>query len=201
MKKRSTHHFLRNVERYLLLLGTLGITLYLWNAKGDLRERQAILLAAQANTDRPYAQEMLDSITKDQLLMVVQAFSWAVRAEMINGNNKQLDGYFRQFVKATLVLEVCLLDQDGRVQVSTNKKQEGDILSNDWLAEALVATDIFVIEGTKTENLVVVAPVISQNQHLGTLVVFYQRPVIQYPIKTNHNPIIGAFPIEVAAPF
>jgi len=117
----------------------------------------------------------IDSLTTKQLMLSSKVFSWAIRSELTRENKEQVNQFFLNFIKEPGVSKVEFVNAlDGRVMLSTNKKDEGLVFPNQV---ALATTE--TINYRNDSVLSIVSPVMGLNNKLGVL-------VIEYNLKLNH---------------
>ena len=117
----------------------------------------------------------IDSLTTKQLMLSSKVFSWAIRSELTRENKEQVNQFFLSFIKEPGVSKVEFVNAlDGRVMLSTNKKDEGLVFPNQV---ALATTE--TINYRNDSVLSIVSPVMGLNNKLGVL-------VIEYNLKLNH---------------
>ena len=117
----------------------------------------------------------IDSLTTNQLMLSSKVFSWAIRSELTRENKEQVNQFFLNFIKEPGVGKVEFVNAlDGRVMLSTNKKDEGLVFPNQV---ALATTE--TINYRNDSVLSIVSPVMGLNNKLGVL-------VIEYNLKLNH---------------
>jgi len=117
----------------------------------------------------------IDSLTTNQLMLSSKVFSWAIRSELTRENKEQVNQFFLNFIKEPGVSKVEFVNAlDGRVMLSTNKKDEGLVFPNQV---ALATTE--TINYRNDSVLSIVSPVMGLNNKLGVL-------VIEYNLKLNH---------------
>lgn len=181
MDKQKFAHLRKHWLVYLLLVLLLGSTSTLILNKKYALKQQATNFAQHQNTERTIAQHTLDSLTADQLTATMKALVWAIRSELVRENVEQVDQYFRQFVKTKGINEITLIENNGAIRLSTNMKEEGELLEANLAKEALAANDVLILNTEEENKIFLIAPVLSFNNRLGTLIVLYQKPQITYP--------------------
>ena len=111
----------------------------------------------------------LDSITAKNLTLTSKVFSWAIRSELTRDNKEQVNQFFLSFIKEHGVSKVQFVNvPDGKVTLSTNKKDEGSIYTNQV---ALMSNETINFKNDSVLN--VVTPVMGLNNKLGVLVIEY----------------------------
>jgi len=111
----------------------------------------------------------LDSITTKNLMLTSKVFSWAIRSELTRENKEQVNQFFLSIIKEPGVSKVEFVRApDGKITLSTNKKDEGSIYTNQV---ALMSNETI---NFKTDSVLnVVTPVMGLNNKLGVLVIEY----------------------------
>jgi len=111
----------------------------------------------------------LDSITTKNLMLTSKVFSWAIRSELTRENKEQVNQFFLSIIKERGVSKVEFVRApDGKITLSTNKKDEGSIYTNQV---ALMSNETI---NFKTDSVLnVVTPVMGLNNKLGVLVIEY----------------------------
>jgi L-lactate utilization protein LutC len=117
----------------------------------------------------------IDSLTTRQLTLSSKVFSWAIRSELTRENKEQVNQFFMNFIKEPGVSKVEFVSAlDGKVTLSTNKKDEGSVFPNQV---AVMTTE--TINYRNDSVLSIVSPVMGLNNKLGVL-------VIEYNLNKNH---------------
>ena len=117
----------------------------------------------------------IDSLTTKQLMLSSKVFSWAIRSELTRENKEQVNQFFLNFIKEPGVSKVEFVNAlDGRVTLSTDKKDEGSVFPNQV---ALATTEIINYRNDSVLNIV--SPVMGLNNKIGVL-------VIEYDLNRNH---------------
>jgi C4-dicarboxylate-specific signal transduction histidine kinase len=113
-----------------------------------------------------------NQLTNDQqqLTFGMKTFTWAVRNAMIQNKPGEINEYFNTLVKDRGVKEVLLIDPNGKVTISTNKKNQGIQFTSRFPAYLLQQQDVY-FNNKKPYELS--APITAPNQRLGTLVMLY----------------------------
>ena len=111
----------------------------------------------------------MDSLTAKNLMLTSKVFSWAIRSELTRENKEQVNQFFLSFIKEPGVSKVEFVNAlDGRVSLSTNKKDEGSAYTNQV---ALLTNETINFKNDSVLN--VVTPVMGLNNKLGVLVIEY----------------------------
>jgi len=160
-------------HKLVTFLIALIIILSLWAfIKISMLENQFKKDTLKQKTDY---ENRIDSLTTRQLMLSSKVFSWAIRSELTRENKEQVNQFFMSFIKEPGVSKVEFVNSpDGKVTLSTNKKDEGSVFPNQV---ALITTE--TINYRNDSVLSVVTPVMGLNNKLGVL-------VIEYNLKLNH---------------
>ncbi|RIV27197.1 hypothetical protein DYU11_02475 [Fibrisoma montanum] len=119
---------------------------------------------------------------RQQLTFAMKTFVWAVRNAMLQNKPGEINEYFNTLVRNEGVREVLLVDQTGKVTISTNKKNQGIKFASRFPAYLLNQQDVYFNNKIPYE---LSAPVTGPNQRLGTLVMFYKpTPVLPNSVET-----------------
>jgi len=164
MKKSKFGAFvLRHKMVFTLLFIILVISLWAF-IKISLIENQSKKDILKLKSDY---ENRLDSITAKNLMLTSKVFSWAIRSELTRDNKEQVNQFFLNFIKEPGVSKVEFVNAlDGKVSLSTNKKDEGSAYTNQV---ALLTNETI---NYKTDSVLnVVTPVMGLNNKLGVLVI------------------------------
>lgn len=101
------------------------------------------------------------------------ALAWAVRSEMIRNNLDQVDQFFAEMVKLQGVKLVMLAAPDGKVLVSSDRRNLGANASTIYPAEVMTLAQIDIRAVDDGMKLLTI-PVMGLNARLGTVLVRYQ---------------------------
>ena len=176
-------HFRKNWFFYTLLLIASGFAGYFGVSKEFALKRQANNFEAEKTMLLQEAQDAFQVNSNTNMELMMKAFVWAVRGEMIRGNQEQVDQYFKQLVKSEKVQEVTLVDKEGKILISSNKKNEGNNLAEDFAKSVLATEEMNVID--RSDKQIVAAPVMSLDSRIGTLVVVCKKDVFELDDKVD----------------
>ncbi|MCA1925981.1 MAG: hypothetical protein LDL16_06870 [Thiobacillus sp.] len=127
-------------------------------------EKTAFVAAAQKRTT-----DALDLAERQ----FAQALSWAVRGEMLRNNLDQVDQFFTEIVRMPGYKLALLVQPDGKVAVSTNRRHVGEAASGLLPATLLDAADIAAVSDGGARWLAI--PVMGLNSRIGTVVLRIER--------------------------
>jgi hypothetical protein len=155
----------------ILLLAVGGLGLYGWHL-WSMRELHDAL-AKERVAMKTQVEGMVDAQTQSSLRLTAMALSWAASQAMQREELTAVDEHITRMVKEGPVKLIAVLDRDGLVRVSTNKKLEGQAGSAAFPAAPLAAKEPTVVPNGA--ELVVVAPL---DYALGSAVLVYERPTL-----------------------
>ncbi|MDF1699235.1 MAG: hypothetical protein P1U56_25495 [Saprospiraceae bacterium] len=179
--KKEKGHLRKNWIFYASILAAIGLAGFLWVSKGIALKKQVKTFETEKAKIVEDAKSTLLTNTNGHLELTMKTFVWAVRSEITRGNQEQVDQYFNQLVKSEKVEEIILVDTNGKVLISTNKKNEGIKLETDYAEDVSKVKEVTIIN--KTDQQVVAAPVLSIDSRVGTLIVLYNNDVFQLDTK------------------
>lgn len=120
--------------------------------------------------------QQANSLIVDQntrgLKLMAKPLVWAIRGEMLRNNLDEINIITTDLVKVKNIQDINLLNMDGRIINSTNKKLEGTIAS-DIYRNYLVLDSVQVIN-TSDSIARVIAPVMGYQSKLGVIVINYK---------------------------
>jgi hypothetical protein len=109
----------------------------------------------------------IDSMKIANLQQTIKVFSWAVRSELNRSNFEEVNQFFLTFVREKDIRMINLINpENGEIILSTDKKNEGQIISDNQI---MGVTDLTVL--ADSEQLKVVVPIMGLNIKNGVLVV------------------------------
>jgi len=158
-----------------LVLAVAGMYVWKVSAVKGVQEKIAQLEAENATARNQLAEranQLYMAQTKQALSQFSVPFAWAVRREMMANNLDQVDQYFTDLVKLPGFKSAVLSGPDGKVLVSSDRKNLAVAFDSIYPADYLQASDIKVEQGS-SGSLVAVVPIMGLNQHLGTVVLEY----------------------------
>jgi len=171
-KSSGILYFIRNRPVLTAIITGLLVVIvtYLWkDMQGKRNTAQVIGMAGEQVTIRQ--QEMLQLMAKPLV--------WSIRAEMLRGNLEQVNILITDMVKEKNFQYIHLVEPDGKVLLSTNKRLEGQSLKGE-IDAALLSTESPVAKRNDEKQLVVAAPVMGVDRRLATLVFCYQPELFKY---------------------
>jgi hypothetical protein len=160
------------LHKWLILLlaaGCLGLYGWSWWSMKELRDA----LEKESAARQSQVQSMVDAQTRSSLRLTAMALGWAASQAMQRQELTTVDEHITRMVKEGPVKVVAVLDRDGLVRVSTNKKHQDQAGSVAFPDAPLTAKELTVVE--HGAELLVVAPL---DYALGTAVLVYDRPTL-----------------------
>ncbi len=143
----------------LILLGGL----YLWMDYQNKKDRNAIIGQVESKVAEKN-EEMLRLITRPMV--------WSIRSEIMRGNLDQISIFTADLVRERNFEYIHVIDDEGQIIVSTDKKREGEPVG------AVIDRGLTLADNTRIlhddNSLMVVAPVMGYDKRLGTLVISYK---------------------------
>lgn len=157
LKKRK--HFIAPV----ILLLALLITILYYNVKISNLETS---FSEEKKEYKEMFAEKMDSLMLDNAYDVSWIFSWSVRSEMLRDNKEQVGLLMNQFVKTANVSSVSMINPKGIIELSTDKKLEGNTYS-----------DLSKLSNPakKVENDLLILPITGLNETIGHLEIRFQN--------------------------
>jgi len=147
-----------------ILCGLLAVVaVYFWKEVEGNMKRKAVVEAATIQ---------LQDTNKSMLKLFCKPLVWNVRSEMLRGNMEQVNLLISDLVKENHFQFIYLVDLNGKVMLSTNKKMEGQPIENENLRNTLSSDSTLVIQ-EEGNQIVLVSPVMGYDKKLATLVVGY----------------------------
>jgi len=123
--------------------------------------------------------QQLETIQSEMLMLIAKPLVWSIRAELLRGNNEQVDLLIKDLVKEKNFQFIHIIAPDGNVILSTNKSFEGKSIGNKIDAALLVVKFPLVVQNQHA--LLVSAPIFGIDRQIATLVIGYKPiEVFQY---------------------
>lgn len=175
----------------ILLLALGGLGLYGWHMWSTRELHDAF--ARERAALKTQVDDMIGVQTQSSLRLTAMALSWAASQAMQREEYTAVDEHITRMVKEGPVKLVAVIDRNGMVRVSTNKKLEGQTGTAAFATAPLTAKEPTVAE--QGAELVVVAPL---DYALGTAVLVYDRPGV--PGATPAAPAAQPAPASPSPP-
>lgn len=156
-------HIVKLFLAFLLIVSVI----WGWVANNQLRKEHQKELTALEESHRSTLQELRTLKNKE----VTQTLALAVRSELIDENNDQVNQYFLQILKQPTVEKVMLINhQSGEILLSTNKKDETAVFEHEGLYSAKDVTT-----EQKEGSWYTATPVMGLNSQMAALVVVFSE--------------------------
>lgn len=111
--------------------------------------------------------------THEMLKLFTRPMVWSIRSEMLRGNKEQVDLLISDIVKEDNFRHIMVVDAEGTILSSTNKRQEGQMAS-DYLEPEMLAMDTTTIVQAGDDNtLTSFSPILGFDRRIGTLIIEY----------------------------
>ncbi|MBL8496496.1 hypothetical protein ABF87_02875 [Nitrosomonas sp. JL21] len=102
-----------------------------------------------------------------------QVLSWAVRGELIRNNLDQIDQYLSEIVKMKDTERVVLINEEGELLVSTDKRLE-ETKGIELFPKEILNLQKITIKSDVDGRKILVIPVMGLNKKIATVVVSYK---------------------------
>lgn len=114
---------------------------------------------------------------ESHLKLLAKSYVWAVRAEMIQGNVRQVNLFANDMVKEKNFQTIAIANDKGIIISSTNKKDEGKPFNTVGSDSDLISLST-TVRNVSDSLLVMTSPIMGFNTRLGTLLIKYsiQKP-------------------------
>jgi hypothetical protein len=159
----------------LLLLLMISFS---WN--GCARARMEAQLAVEAEKLTVQQEEQSARLRAAGNLRVEQLYrtmavplGWAVRAEAIDEDFKQIEEYSARLLKEPGVKRVAFITPAGVVRQSTDRKLQGKPAS-DYYGEIVGNQDIALEQNADTGDIDLLVPILGYSSRLGALIVTFE---------------------------
>lgn len=167
--------FFKLIKKHLTLFSILTgvfivIVVFFWKDFENKRDRALIIQNVT---------QQLETIQSEMLMLIAKPLVWSIRAELLRGNNEQVDLLIKDLVKEKNFQFIHIIAPDGNVILSTNKSFEGKSIGNKIDAALLVVKLPLVVQNQHA--LLVSAPIFGIDRQIATLVIGYKPiEVFQY---------------------
>jgi hypothetical protein len=157
----------KNIDyRWIIIIVLLiaGAGLYFYQSYQLKNQRKN--LTAQADS-------AIVNQNKAMLKLSAKPLVWAVRSEMLRNNLDEINVFNTDLVKEKNVLEISLLNAEGKIINSTDKKIEGSMAKIAGY-EQYLKTDSVAVYDLNDSTSRLVAPIMGYQSKLGVLVLDYK---------------------------
>lgn len=146
------------------LIGLIvAVAIYFWKDMAAKKQKAAI---------EKMANEQLVQSSEEMLKLIAKPLVWSIRAEMLRDNLEQVNIFTKDLVKEKNFQFIHLIDPDGKIIISTDKKLEGQSAIG-LFDENLKQTDSVTVVNKENNMLTLTAPVMGYDKRLGLLILDY----------------------------
>lgn len=143
---------------------------YLWK---DIQSNNRVkAISSQATAQ-------LKAKNEAMLLLICKPLIWSIRSEMLRGNMEQVNIFTTDLVREPNFQYIHLVDTEGTIIVSTDKKLEGTKAEGVIDPNQLLVTEPTTLTDANQLTLVA-APVMGYDRKLGVLLFGYQQEIIDF---------------------
>ncbi|MGM0477883.1 MAG: hypothetical protein ACQERC_01580 [Bacteroidota bacterium] len=163
----TTPFWKKHIVKLFLAFLLIVSVIWGWVANNQLRKEHREQITELEQSHRSTLQELRTLKNKQ----VTQTLALAVRSELIDENNDQVNQYFLQILKQPNVEKVMLINHEsGEILLSTNKKDETAVFEHEGLYSAKDVTT-----EQKEDAWYAATPVMGLNNQLAALVVVFSE--------------------------
>jgi len=149
-----------------------------------LREQMLV----QQTEIQQQANKQMAELTDELLSFAVKGYDWAIRAELIRGNEENAQQYIAQMVQDEKISQVMFIDEQQVIQMASDKKQENQPFDVSLFPEnPLQYEDIVILEQTDG-SLLLFSPIMGLERRLGTLMIRYHPQPFAYETRAVRKP-------------
>ncbi len=146
---------------------------YFWQDFQARREQSRIIESASS---------YIEQSNQEMLRLISRPLVWSIRAELLRDNHEQIGLLISDLVKEKYFLSIFVVNPEGEIIISTNKRQEGSQASEHVSNQLLTADDTTLLMG-ENHILTLAAPVMGFDKRIGTLVIEYLPEEFELPAK------------------
>jgi len=157
-----------------MLVGVI-IVIFAWKsvAVGKVESDMAKKLQNEKLTINQLAREYADQQYIKEEERFGQVLSWAVRGDLIRSNIDQIEQYFGEVVRMKDTERVDLVNDEGQLLVSTDKRFE-ESKANDLYPKEILNLQKITLKSDVNNNKILVIPVMGLNKKIATVIVSYR---------------------------
>jgi hypothetical protein len=163
-----------------VLLYVIGILILLlvvsWIWKGvavgraeKVVEKELAELVAQREVLEQRLRAESDARVEEVLRLMGVPLGWAVRTEAIRDDLDQIEEYATHLLKEPRVQRVVLVNAEGHVQLSTDRKLQGSLASAHY--GDLASSSEIALRREESGDYQLMVPILGYNSRLGSLIV------------------------------
>lgn len=152
-----------------IILGIAVIALFGWyyiTTDKQITHLEGELLMLKTTLKEEIRQN-LETQNNIYLALVMEPFSWAIRNELLTGNIEKINQYLAQFVKNPKVEQLIVLNEDGEIIASTNKKIEGQNFNDLYPDYPIHEEQVF--QKAERGKIHIVQPVMGFDSRIGSI--------------------------------
>jgi len=164
---------------YIVILVAIILLVALWIWKSIETSNIRKNAATEQDHLKTEAQGYIVETHEQHLRLLAKPFVWAVRSQMLEGNMSQVNLYMNEMVKEKNFQRISLVDGQGKIISSTNKKDEGQAFASIG-NEADLQNDETNVQVLQDSIIHLTSPVMGFNNRLGTLVISYSIPKTEF---------------------
>lgn len=130
------------------------------------------------HADRQYKRVEKEAYTRveqnnhDMLRLFTRPMVWSIRSEMLRGNKEQVDMLISDIVREDNFRNIFVVNAEGEILSSTNKRQEGQ-QATEFIEPEMLAMDATTIVTGDDNVLTLYSPILGFDRRIGTLVIEY----------------------------
>lgn len=129
------------------------------------------------------AAEKMYELETNWLKQSVIPLVWAIRSEMLRNNKENIDKYQNDFVKFPGVRNIMIVDNDGTIIISTDRKYVDKKFTSEFDAGFLSHNDFYIIADKDKSLIKASNPILGIDRRLGTLFLTYTIEEGKYDIS------------------
>ncbi len=166
--------FLSSTRNKILVAVCIVVILFaaLWIWKGieisNLKEENE----KQQAGIRKQAEDFLSQTDTRYLKLVTKPYVWAIRTEMMKGNMEAVNLYANDMIQEKNFQMISVVDENGKVVSSTDKKLEGQSYTP-VSGKTNLTTDSTVVDRIEENKVAIASPVMGFNKRIGTVIMVY----------------------------
>lgn len=149
------------------------VTVYLWLDLRSIRQKNRLIESAEVQ---------IAQANRDMLMLLSRPMVWSIRAEMLRGNNEQIDLFISDMVRERNFRNILITNNSGEIILSTNKMQEGQ-QADQYVNVELLSAENSLVEADEHGNLILAAPILGFDKRLGTLIIEYQPETFEPAVQ------------------
>lgn len=173
-KEKAVSFVKRNPVLTTALIGIIAVVaVYFWKDIQGSKQKTALEEMAVAQ---------LRQNNETMLKLMAKPLVWSIRAEMLRGNMEQVNIFTSDLVKEKNFQFIYMIDPEGKIIVSTDKKLEGQ-LAGSMFESSLLQTDSVVVVNKDDGMLTLAAPVMGFDKQLAVIVLEYAAPGFNKDVK------------------